>query len=158
MRNVVPMITVSIRIPEELVNKIDDAILTNGAFSNRTDLIIYAIRHEWNKIVIESCHTSADELKSFNEDKVKWIVVDVLSKMNKNYSLEYSRYGGKPKQILLRLPEGMINYMMGSLRGDEKIETAQNLIRLLIAGYFADSVNVFINRKKEKPNNNHTLE
>jgi metal-responsive CopG/Arc/MetJ family transcriptional regulator len=147
MRNKSDTVTVSVRLPEDLIEKIDESISARNMYWNRADLILYTVREYYGMITTlvygnlvekyEKVKPSKEELDAEFYVMLEKQLKPIIETGNKIYA----KYDGSMKQILIRMPYGLFWHL--NVWFNENIGL-QNFIRYVVALFLTNPVNVTI--------------
>jgi len=139
MRNVVPTEIITLRLPSDLVECIDEWIMRSKYYSNRPDFIISAVRsymrplEDWYVVMEEGPEPYSKSHSKEDEDEIKKNFESFISIVEKDKEA-YSKIGGKPVTILLRVPVG-VGKKWDSLKDILPIKNYQDFIRYSIVPF-----------------------
>ncbi|MFA6727772.1 MAG: ribbon-helix-helix domain-containing protein [Prevotella sp.] len=141
MKNVVNTEKTAIRIPSELVDKIDYLVVNTQEYANRPDFIISAVKYtvEWIK---DEILINLDRELVYGEGTG---IKDIMSDLWEELADSYCSYKGKPVLIFLRVPTGLISVWENIEFHSFEIKNFQDLARLAISKYISyveSSINI----------------
>lgn len=102
--------TISIRLPNDMVGKIDGYIQSIGHFTSRPSYIVNSMAVLFRTLVDSRLKIDA-EIDGIRKtiDLDPNILLSITQTMVRGYMEKYERYEGEPVQILLRVPVGLLN-------------------------------------------------
>jgi len=125
MRNIVPTVNLTLRIPKKMVDVIDNMIMNTREFTNRPDFILCSIRYLFRLVRELYKRDFGKNNPTYEMDYAKTGVVWE----------RYEKYGKDPQLILVRVPEGMIQ-RWNNMRGlFVDMKTFQDFTRIAITHY-----------------------
>ena len=149
-------VTITIRIPKELVDIIDGHIDAE-IYSNRPDFIVCAIRFFWE--ATQNHIETIWELitKEFTDPGTRLYNYSVLMKdYYKTWRLRYEEYEGRMETIIIRLPVGLAGMLKGISDEGLGCKGGQDYARLSIPAYinyitsnFESYNNIIADREEE---------
>jgi len=132
--------TISIRLPEEMNQKITEIIETKREYSSTPDYIVSAIRRHADALegVTETILNEFEETEGGELSKAMRFMMFMLSlkeEVYENYE-PYKHMGGKPRTILIRCPEGLLSRIIEINEYIIGYKNIQEFIRCSIAESF----------------------
>jgi len=146
MKNQVGTVTISVRVPEELIKRIDEVITNKEQYWNRADLVLCSIRQELYHISLtvsqelnENGYYDDDSFSQLTEKEIYDLIEGGIKKALARGEEKYKEYNGPPKQILIRVPSGMMFYLAEMFKGGREI---QDFIRFAIADWVSNPFDI----------------
>ncbi len=101
--------TISIRLPTEMLEKMDDYIQKLGHFSTRPSYIVNSMENLFRTLVDSRLKIDAeiDEISKITSIEPN-VILHITQTLVDRYMEKYAKFGGEPVQILLRVPSGLI--------------------------------------------------
>lgn len=101
--------TISIRLPSEMLERIDGYIQNPGHFSTRPSYIVNAMENLFRTLVDSRLKIDAeiDEISKITSIEPN-VILNITQTLIDRYMEKYAKFGGEPIQILLRVPSGLI--------------------------------------------------
>ena len=115
----------SVRIPKELANRIDEHIDKKKFFTTRPDFILYAMKSTVE--LMADKYVQVKNIVSTNENlsALEGQVDTMIEGIGRELLRKYDEYEGEPVQILIRIPDGLTEYIENFIW---KIGLARNTI------------------------------
>ena len=128
-------VTVTIRIPKELVDIIDGYIDAE-IYSNRPDFIVCAVRFFWEATQnhIESAWEFSTK-ESTDAGTRLYVYSELMKDYYKTWRLRYEEYKGRMETIIVRLPVGLAGMTKGISDEGLGCKGGQDYARLAIPAY-----------------------
>ena len=121
--------SVTIRVPEELVDTIDKWVMPNGSYTSRPDFVVSGIRYmvDFIGIVLKELFRKHGEAGLSLVD-LSWIEGE-MKELHDMTQSKYSKYKGKPIAITLRLSPILIDRIDKANSIGPKYENLQDFVR-----------------------------
>ena len=122
------MLNKSVRVPQELLDKIDEYVYVKQYYSTRTDFFLSSMR----QLVATYAQKKKEVMEQYKTPSTKDVIEQTFRSITELYLRSFKRYSGETTQINLNTPEGLWNQIEKLLKREYGYERKADFPRASI--------------------------